>query len=350
MRNSACRVLGDAGALTAALIGSLFVAAIVLVVAGYDAPLALRDLVLFPLSNAYQIGNVLVNATPLLLLGLAAVVAFRVGFFNIGAEGQYLVGAVAGATPVILMPSLPGIVAVPLLLVAGAAGGSAWCLVAGILRERRGVPEVISTLMLNFVALYLLAWVVNGPLQEISDTGLKKPQSAPIAEAAELLRLAGGGSRLHVGVIFALAAALAAHVYLFRTSRGLELRVVGQNPNAAEFVRIRPDRARLEAAAISGALAGLAGAVDVGGVHYRLFADLSQGKGYTAIAVALLGATHPLGVIPAAIFFGYLAVGSSAMERGDAHVPSVMVFVLQATLIVASVAAEAWRRRRSRFA
>jgi general nucleoside transport system permease protein len=347
---AARRALADAGALVASLAGSLAIVAVVLAVAGYDVPAALGDLALVPASSAYQIGNVLVNATPLLFMGVAAVVAFRAGFFNIGAEGQYLVGAVAGGAIAIAWTSAPPPIALPLLLVSGAAAGAAWCLVAGVLRERRGVPEVISTLMLNFVALYLLTWVVNGPLQERTDTGLRKPQSAPIAAAAELTRLAASGSRLHAGVLLAAVAALAAHVYLFRTSRGLELRVVGLNASAGEFARIRPGRARLEAAAISGALAGLAGAVDVAGVHHRLYADLSQGKGYTAIAVALLGATHPLGVIPAALFFGYLAVGSSAMERGDAHVPSVVVFVLQATLVVASVAAEAWRRRRRRFA
>jgi ABC-type uncharacterized transport system permease subunit len=339
------RLAADAGIRLGALGVALGIAALALGLGGYDAATALGDLLGSPFSSAYQATNVLVNATPLLLMGLAVVVSFRAGFFNIGAEGQYLAGAVAGAVPAILIAGMPAVLAVPVLLAGGAAGGAAWCGLAAWLRVRRRVPEVISTLMLNFVALYLLAWVVNGPMQERTESGLKKPQSAPIAEAAQLGRIAGAQSRLHAGSILALLAAGAVAAYLFRTTRGLELRAVGLNSRAAEFAGIRSDRVRIEAALVSGALAGLAGAVDVAGVHHRLFADLSQGKGYTAIAVALLGATHPLGAIPAALFFGYLVVGSSGMERGDAHVPAVMGLVLQATLIVGSVAAEAWRRR-----
>jgi ABC-type uncharacterized transport system permease subunit len=340
------RALRGAGMLACVLALTLVIAALVLLASGYDAATALSDLLVAPVSSAYAAANVLVNATPLLLMGLGLVVSFRAGFFNIGAEGQYLVGAVAGAAPVILLPDLPGPAALPLLLLCGAAGGAAWCGVAAWLRARRAVPEVIATLMLNFIALYLLAWVVNGPLQETTESGLRKPQSPPIAAGAELARLAGAESRLHAGVLLALAAAILVHVFLFRMTRGLEVRVVGTNPRAAEFAGIRVDRVRLLAAAVSGALAGLAGAVDVSGIHHRLYADLAQGKGYTAIAVALLGATHPLGAIPAALFFGWLAVGSSAMERGEAHVPSVMVMILLGVLVVASVAAEAGRRRR----
>ncbi len=336
----------DAAALPAAFALALAIGALVLAAAGYDASTALGDLLGSPFESLYQATNVLVNATPLLFMGLAVVIAFRGGFFNIGAEGQYLLGALAGAAPAIALSSAPAAIALPVLLVSGAAGGALWASIAAWLRVRRRVPEVIGTLMLNFIAVFLLAWAVNGPLQERTETGLPKPQSAPIAESARLERILGRSSRLHAGVLLALAAAAAAHVYLFRTARGLELRAVGSNPRAADFAGIRTDRRLVEAAIASGALAGLAGAVDVAGVHYRLFSDLSQGKGYTAIAVALLGATHPLGAIPAALFFGYLAVGSSAMERGNAHVPSVMVLIVQAILIVASISASEWRRRR----
>jgi simple sugar transport system permease protein len=223
----------------------------------------------------------------------------------------------------------PALAAIPAVLAAGAAAGALWVLAPVVLRVRFGVLEVITTLLLNFVAEALVSWAVQGPLQEASGV---YPQSDPLAIAARLPRVEGG--RLHLGLALAVALAVLAWVVFTRTRAGFQLRAVGESPRAAAVVgRIRVDRVLGMALLWSGSLAGLAGAVEVSGVTYALYQNLSPGYGFTAIAVALLARLHPLGVVAAALVFGALEAGATGMQR-EAGVPSVAVYVVQAVIIV----------------
>ena len=304
---------------------------------GYDASRALAALWRGSLGSWDALTSAtLVRAIPLVLAGLAVALAFRAGVWNIGAEGQLLVGAaVYTAVALRLGSSLPVLGIVVALALAGAAG-AAWAGVAAILRERFGVLEVISTIMLNFVALHFVSWLVRGPLQEPSRV---YPQTLAIPDALRLDRFVPG-ERLHLGLLVALTAAVVVWWVLRFTAAGFRVRVVGASPSAARAAGLI-DVARTAAGAflVSGALAGIAGAIEVGGVTYALYENLSPGYGYTAIAVALLARLHPGAVVATGILFGALESGALAMQR-DAGVPSVLVSVLEAVLILGLLALE----------
>jgi simple sugar transport system permease protein len=274
----------------------------------------------------------------LILTGLAVTLAFTAGVMNIGAEGQLLSGATA-ATIVCLATKGIGWLAVPLSLMAGGIAGGAWAYVPALLRRRFGVLEVISTIMMNFVALYMVGYLVRGPLQE----PLKiYPQSSPIPMSAQL-PIVVPGSRLHLGFALALLCAGGLWWSLRWTAAGFRIRVIGSNPNAAHSAgRIDVGRTTMRAFLLSGALAGLAGAVEVMGVTYSLYENLSPGYGYTAIAVALVGALHPGLTVLSGILFGALEAGASAMQR-DAGIPSVLASVVEASIILLLLGAGALR-------
>ena len=262
---------------------------------------------------------------------------------NIGAEGQFLAGATAGAAVALASGSTHGALALPLVLAAAAAGGALWAWPAAVLRRRFGVLEVISTLMLNFVALYALSYVVRGPLQEPLHI---YPQTSTIPVGAQLPRLAAG-TRLHWGFPLALAVAAALWWATRSTAAGFRLRASGASPGAAASAGL-VDVARTTTGAflVSGALAGLAGGVELGGVTFALYENISPGYGYTAIAVALLARLDPAAVVVSAILFGALEAGAAAMQR-DAGVPSVVVSVVEASLILMLLAADRLRGART---
>ena len=287
----------------------------------------------------------LVRAIPLALTGTAVAVAFKAGVFNIGAEGQLLAGAAAAAAVALALPG-GGAAPIALALGAGALGGALWAGVAALLRRRFGVLEVISTIMLNFVALYAVSWLVRGPLQEPTHA---YPQSPAIADAMHLPRIPGAG-RLHVGLLLALVVVLATGWALRHAAAGFRVLAVGENPAAAAsagLIDVPATAAR--AFLLSGALAGLAGAIEVLGVTFALYEDISPGYGYTAIAVALLARLDPWWVLGSALLFAALEAGAGAMQR-DAGVPSTVVTIVEALLILAVLGAQAARARAERAA
>jgi simple sugar transport system permease protein len=278
----------------------------------------------------------LVRATPLLFAGLAVALAFRAGILNIGAEGQLLMGASAATAVAIALPASMGFAGAVLALCAGVLAGGLWAAVAGVLRQRFGVLEVISTIMLNVIALNVTGLLVRGPLQEATRTF---PQSDMVNAALRLPRLVPG-TRLHAGVALAIGSALALAWFLRATAPGFRLRMTGANPRAAASAGgIDVSRVSLLAFVTSGALAGLGGAVEVTGVTYALYENLSPGYGYTAIAVALLARLNPAAAIGSALVFGALEAGASAMQR-DAQVPAGMVGVVEACVILVLVASK----------
>lgn len=292
----------------------------------------------FGSADAFLSGT-LVRATPLLFAGLAVALAFRAGILNIGAEGQLLVGAAAAAAVAVRLSTLPAGVQLPMALAAAALAGALWATVAAALRRKFGVLEVISTLMLNFVALHLLSFLVRGPLQEPSGI---YPQTVTFAPAVRLPVLVPG-SRLHAGFLLALLCAAVLWWVLRYTAAGFRLRVSGANADAAASAGLIDVAATTTAAfLVSGALAGVAGGVEVTGVTFALYENLSPGYGYSAIAVALLARLHPLAVIGTAVLFGALEAGSGAMQR-DAGIPAETVKVAEAVLILVVIAVDRLR-------
>ena len=285
----------------------------------------------------------LVRTTPLLLLGLSVATAFRAGILNIGAEGQLLAGAMAAAAVGLASTGWPSAVAVAAMIVAGIVAGAGWAFIAAALRRWFRVLEVISTIMLNFLALHLVSWLVRGPLQEPTRTN---PQSATLPDIAHWPTLIPG-HRLHLGFLLGLLLALALWVMWRHTAVGFRLRVVGMGARAAASAgRVAVDHTVMGAFLLSGAIAGLAGASEVGGVTWGLYDGISPGYGYTAIAVALLARLDPRAVVPSAVFFGALEAGAAAMQR-DAGVPSVVVQVVVAVVVLAVIALDEWRRARA---
>ena len=309
---------------------------------GFDVALAVNALVRGSLGSWYAIGSgTLVRATPLILTGLAVALAFRAGVFNIGAEGQFLAGAAAGVAVALAGRNEHTWLLVIAVLIAGMIAGAAWAGIANTLRVRFHVLEVISTIMLNFVAADIVSYLVRGPLQEPTHI---YPQTQTISTYAQLPRF-GAAMRLHLGFLIAVLACLAAWWWVEFTAGGFRLRVVGANPHAARSAgQIDVDRVTSRAFLLSGAIAGLAGAVEVCGVTYALYENISPGYGFTAIAVALLARLNPAAVIGTGILFGALESGAAAMQR-DAGVPSVVVSVVEAGIILALVALERLRGR-----
>lgn len=284
----------------------------------------------------------LVRATPLLFVGLAVALAFRAGVLNIGAEGQLILGAIGASAVALALPTWPRPALILLMLLAGGLAGGLWAGVAATLRQKFGVLEVISTIMLNFVAAALISWTVRGPLQEPTRV---YPMSESFVEAARWPFLVPG-QRLHLGFALGLAAAAVLWFVLTRTALGFRIRAVGAGAAAAESAgRVSVARVTTQAFVASGVLAGLAGASEVGGVTWALYEGISPGYGYTAIAVALLARLDPRWIVVTAIGFGALEAGGAAMQR-SAGVPAVAVQIITATLLLTVLAAARWQARR----
>jgi general nucleoside transport system permease protein len=290
------------------------------------------------------LGDMLVRATPLILAGLAVAVAFQGGVLNIGAEGQLLVGACTSTAVSLKLGGTLGPLTIIVALIIGMLAGAFWAAIAAELRNRFHVLEVISTIMLNFVALYLISFLVRGPLQEPTRIYPQTSTIAPFTQLPVILE----GTRLHIGFILAIAAGFIAWWGISNTTAGFRLRLTGANPRAARIAgMINVERTTRNVFLISGALAGLAGAIEVHGVTFALYENISPGYGYTAIAVALLAGLNPAWVIASGILFGALEAGASALQR-DAGIPSTLVWVVEAAVILAVLGTESYRSRRSR--
>jgi simple sugar transport system permease protein len=323
-----------------AMLGAL---ASLLAVTGFDVGTSMGALWHGALgSPSILASSTLVRATPLILTGLAVALAFRGGVLNIGADGQLLAGAAAACAVALGMGPSIGVLVLPLSLAAGALAGVLAAWLPAWLRLRHGVLEVISTIMMNFVSLYAVGYLVRGPLQEPTRI---YPQSAAL-DAVARLPVMLPGTRLHAGFGVALLLAVGLWWFLRSTAAGFRVRAVGANPDAtAATGGVDTGRHAMRVFLASGAIAGFAGAVELTGVTFALYENLSPGYGFTAIAVALLAALHPLGVVFSGIFLGALAAGAAAMQR-EAGVPSVLVSVIEALMILGIVAARALLARR----
>ena len=274
------------------------------------------------------IGRTLVNTTPLVFTGLAVAVAFRAGLFNIGGEGQFFMGAMAAAWLGVALGFL-GFGAIPIVLVACALAGFLWGAVPGVLKAYFGAHEVITTIMLNFIAIYFTSYLTRVPL----DREGVLPGTEPIAESAKIPTLGAGLGLANYGILLALLAAVAAYLLLWRTKTGFELRAVGLSPGAANYAGIGIGRNTVLALAIGGAFAGLGGGIEVMGVYGNMDLPFVRNVGFNGIGVALLGRNHPVGVVLGALVFGALASGAQQMQF-DTQVPLDLTTVLLAVILL----------------
>jgi general nucleoside transport system permease protein len=321
-------------------IATTFVLTAGIVVAAGENPFrAYEEFFVTPLSSEFRLLEVLVSATPILFTGAAVAVAFRAGYWNIGAEGQLLCGAIAAAWLGTVVDDWPRLISLPLLVAGGLVAGAAWALPPALLRIRFGIDEVVTTLLLNPVALLLVSGVLNGPWR---DPVTRFPESPRIAAAAEFPQLVDR-SRLHLGFLLALVVLAIVWFVAARTPTGLRVRAVGLSPRAARFAGIRVERTLLGAALASGAIAGLAGVSEVAGIQFRLTEGISSGFGYTGIVVATLGGLAMVGVALAAFFLGLVNVGAGSASR-VLDVPSQLGEVITAVLLLVTVALLIFRR------
>jgi len=273
---------------------------------------------------------------PLLLAGLSVGLGFRAGLFNIGGLGQFLMGALAACWVGILLSDAPPFIAWPTALVAGALGGALWGFIPGFLKAQSGAHEVVTTIMLNYVAIDVLAAAVSGPLKAPGPN----PITADVGNAALPILIPPDG---HLGIVVAFLAAPFVSWLLFRTTLGFEIRTVGANPDAARYAGMKPRRLIVLTMSLAGLLFGLAGAGQVLGINHQLNAAYSTKVGFDGIAVALLGRSSPAGIVFAALLFGGMRAGAGLMQI-NARIPTELVDVLQATILLFLVAGPVLQR------
>ena len=282
------------------------------------------------LGSPEAISETIVAATPLIFGGLSVALAFKAGLFNIGAEGQLLVGAMTASYVGFKLTGLPAAIHLPLTVIAGFLGGMLWGFIPGILKAKTGAHEVIITIMLNYIAIRFVDYLLA--TEPIRRTGRSDPISKAVENSARLPKLGGGDLRVHAGILLALAAAWAVWWLLFRSTIGFRFRAVGANPHAAAYAGMGVGATYVAAMCLAGGLAGLAGTAQLLGVQYSVFPGFSSGYGFDAIAIALLGRTHPFGVVAAAFLFGIMRAGAIGMQAATA-VPVDIIVVIQALII-----------------
>ncbi|MHB0989182.1 MAG: ABC transporter permease [Bellilinea sp.] len=294
------------------------------------------------------ITQTLVKATPLLLVGLGVCIAFRGGVINIGGEGQIIVGALAATAFSIGFKDMSGWILLPMSMIMGALAGAVWGGIPGILKAKLGVNEILSTVMMNAIAVQFSNYLLRGPMidpKEI-EQGTRIAQSALLPKAVWLTRLVPQ-TLLHSGAILAVILAVLVYIFLWRTTIGYRIRAVGLNIDAAKYAGIKVPLYQALALILGGGFAGLAGAVEVMGVQHRMMENLASGYGFSGIVAALFGALHPLGSIPASVLFGGLLVGADKMQRA-VQVPSSLIDALLGLVVLFVVGSQIWSRWRAR--
>lgn len=317
-----------------AVLAAFIVGGIALVLAKVDPIAAYGVMVDGTIGSWAAIGLTLQKSIPLILAGLGIAFALHCSLFNIGAEGQLYMGAMVGTVLALYVKGLPMWLHIPLCVFGSFVGGAIWGGIPGYLRAKRGLSEIIMTIMLNYVAFWFVSFLVHGPLKE---PGAYYPQTE-IVPATTQMPIIWKAGRLHVGFLIAIAVTIIVYVILYRTTLGFKVRAVGFGSRAAEHAGISPARNITIAMIISGGLAGMAGLMEVLGVQHRLSDFFSPGYGYDAIAVALLANSHPVGVVIASIFFGALRAGSNVMQRTMDVPASVASFIQGTTVLFVAIA------------
>ncbi|MCX5569084.1 ABC transporter permease [Kaistia nematophila] len=326
--------------LAAFVVGAALIAAV-----GVNPLTAYSALFEAALGSRNGLAETLLRTVPLSLCGLGIALAFRAGVFNVGAEGQLFLGGTAAAAMGVAGAGLPGIVLLPAMALAAMLAGALWSGLAAWLKLRFRADELITTIMLNYVAIHLVGFLLHGPLR---DPNAALAQTARLTADARLPVLLSG-TRLHAGILIVVIAVILAHLFLWKRTNGFRLRVVGLNPRAALNAGMNVRGTILFGFLICGALAGLAGFAEVSGVQRRMIENLSPGFGYTAIIIALLGQTNPFGVLAAAFLFAALQIGATTMESA-AGVPGTLTTVIQGLVVLFLLGRPALAMLRARLA
>ena len=336
-----------------ATLAALSVGAVMLLLLGADPLQSYAAMLDGAFGSQNAIADTIVKATPLLLVGLGICIAFRGGVINIGGEGQLIAGAVFGTYIGLSFPDSPAAVVVTGALLGGFVAGAIWGGIPGILKAYYGVNEILSTIMMNAIAIQIMNYLLRGPM--IDPVQLERasriPETARLERVFDLPRLIP--TRLHLGALLAVILAFLVYVFLWRTTIGYRIRAVGLNPEASTYAGINVKRYVVLSLLLSGAFAGLAGAVQVYGVHHFMFTDGSAAgftgsAGFNGIVAALFGKLHPLGTIPASFIFGALLVGANRLQRVS-QVPSALITALNGLVVVFVVSSELWSRRMARL-
>ncbi|MGO9180397.1 MAG: ABC transporter permease [Candidatus Limnocylindrales bacterium] len=338
-------------AIPSALLGALLLGAAMMLALGANPLTGYSALLTGAFGGSYALSSTAVQAVPLLLVGVGICISFRANVFNIGGEGQIAMGGLAGAATAIALPGLPAPVLIPLVLLAGAVGGAAWGAIPGVFKAQYNVNEILSTIMLNLVAVQVMNYLLAGPMVDhsqasvgglIPETELLSPNSwLPILVA---------GTQLHLGVLIAVIVAVGAYLLLWRTSFGFQIRSVGLSRDASAYAGMPVKRTIVAAMTLSGAMCGLAGSILVfGSISHRMVTDgsltgFTGSAGFNGIVVALFGGLNPLWTIASAFFFGGLIVGGSSLQVATG-VPSDLVTALSGIVVVLVVSLEYLRRR-----
>lgn len=333
-----------------AVLAALAVGAVMLLILRANPVKAYGALLEGAFGSTNAVAETAVKAVPLLLVGLGICIAFRGNVINIGGDGQMVVGAILATLVGLNLPDWPGWVVIPLAMLMGFVGGAIWGGIPGVLKAYFGVNEILSTVMMNAIAVQIMNYLLRGPMIDPAQMELASriPQTAPLSKAFRLPRLVP--TRLHLGAGIAVLLAFLVYILLWRTTLGYRVRAVGQNPNASRYGGIRVRQHVVIALLLSGAFAGLAGATQVYGLNYRMITDGSAtgftgSAGFNGIVTALFGQLHPIGTIPASFLFGALLVGANKLQR-VMQVPSAFVIALNGLVVVFVVSSEIWRRRR----
>ncbi len=334
------------GVIVLSVLLTLAVAAVILAVLGADVLRTFYVIFLYPLTSMKNLSGVINIMTPLTIVGVGICVAYRSGIMNIGAEGQMVMGLLL-AIVFALNTELPGWLAVPCILLFGMIGGALWGALPGLLKAKFGVSELLSTVMFNYIATQFYSYCLRVPLLDPAVAGGSgDPQTIKLAENEWLPRVNDlfenlpKGTRFHTGIFIALALAVVVFLFMWKTPIGFKMRAAGASDRAARYGGISVSRYLVLAMIVSGACAGLAGTVEILGVHHRGLGNCTGGYGFSGIVVALFGGLHPIGVIPAAFFFALISYGCSALQINKIPVPSNMIDVLQGLVILVIVAAK----------
>lgn len=324
----------------AALLAALLIGALLFLIAKGNPLKAYVVMFTRPFTSLFGITEILVRAAPLMLVGLGIAIAFRSGILNIGGEGQILIGAITGAAVALAFPGLPKIILLPMIFIASFLGGAVWGGIAGWMRSYLNVNEILSTVMLNYIAMQVYMFLIRGPLIDPKEVsyGTGVPQTAVFSKNAWLSKLIPG-TRLHSGIIIAIVLAVAVYILLWKTTIGYRMRAVGIEPKAARTAGMNVKGYLLLAMLLSGGFAGMAGANEITGIHHRALESISAGYGFSGIVVALFGGLHPLGIIPSSIVFGLLIIGSDMMQRA-VNVPASIILSIQGLIILAIVSSQ----------
>lgn len=317
-----------------AILISLSIGAILVIIEGANPIGAYGILFSSVFSSVTNFGEAIVKAMPISFTGLAVTVAYRCGTFNLGAEGQLMMGAVGGIWFALANPDLPVVVVIAGSILCGALCGALWSLLPAILKAKYGVNEIITTILMNYVGKYTVSWLINGPLQEESRAN---PQTEAIEKMFRLPILVAK-TRIHLGTVILILIAVVLFYYLFYTANGFKMRAVGLNRDAADYSGISVNSNMVKAMLISGAIAGIGGAVEMLGVQFRLIEGFGAGYGFDGVAMALIGQLQPFGVLVASFIFGVLRTGANSMQR-LAGIPTAVIDVIQALIIFFVVSA-----------